>query len=148
MILISSQSAQAVDALGSEEIEYSLVLLDGPYPRRCKQKETLCRKTSVLRLYNKFMDMRGDPYESYTISVSPDEVVIHRENKCAKWVVPLKGVLKNLSTPQIYYLFGAGTVIHSLKEVIHFMEEVNVDYDANYTCPVYFAGRNGYTIQL
>ncbi len=147
MILISSQKAQEVNALGDKEVEYSLVPLDGDCPRRCKQKDILFRKTSVLRLYNKFTHMRCDPYESYTISIS-DEVSIHRGNKCAKWVVPLKGVLGDFSTPQIYYLFGAGTVVHSLEEVIHFMEEVNVNYDTNYTCPVYFAERNGYTIQL
>ena len=149
MILISNKAAQAVDALGSQEIEYSIVpVAKENCPDRCSEKDVMTRKKTILDLYNKFVWMRCDPYEEYEISVSDTEIVIQRENKCNKWVIPIHGVLKDFSAQQIWYLLGECTVVKSLDEAKQLMHQANAEYYCNYTCPIHYASRNGYVIQL
>jgi len=149
MILITNQAAQAVDALGSREIEYSIVpLAKEGCSNRCSEKDVKWRKKTVLDLYNKFVWMRCDPYEEYEISVSDKEIIVERENKCNNWVIPVRGVLKDFSVQQIWYLLGECAVIKSLNETTELMHQTNAEYYTNYTCPIHFARKNGYIIQL
>jgi hypothetical protein len=150
MILITSEAAQAVDALGSQKVEFSIVPLDKEdCSRRCSEKDIRWRKKSILDLYNKFVWMRCDPSEEYEVSVSDTEIVMQRKNRCNKWVIPIRGsILENFSIQQIWYLLGECAVVKSLDETIKLMHATNTEYNCNYICPIYYARQNRYIIQL
>ena len=150
MILITSEAAKAVDALGSHMLEYRIVpSASEDCSHRCSEKEVKTRKKSVLDFYNKFIWMRCDPYEEYEVSVSDSEIVMQRKNRCSEWVIPIKGsILENFSEQQIWYILGECTVVKSFDEVTELMHATNAEYDCNYICPIHYARRHGYTIQL
>lgn len=144
MILISSEEAKAVDALGLEEVEYLIVPVnDKNCPRPPSRSPVRHGKKSVKKIFNRCNHQE----EEYDIHLSTT-IEVHFTLKYIKWIFERRNILKAFSTPQIYYLFGKGTVLYNLSEVTELMHATNAEEGCNYTCPIQYASRNRCIIQL